>query len=95
MPNATVAGILTRRVNLLPATSAILAETSVGALSGIQSLRTNSDLFFGLAANLNESVTVGSIPGVTPWRAALAHTAKVHPGDSVAVAILSNLMATA
>jgi autotransporter-associated beta strand protein len=84
LPNATVGALFTRGGNLTASTGAVIAETGVGGANGVQGLGTNSDLLFGFAANLADDVTVGSIPGSTPWRGiSTDRTARTMSGGTI------------
>src|SRR5207249_230238 len=59
---------LNRSTNLTALTDSILAETAPAANNLVQNLGANSDIYFGLAANLTDTVSVGLNPGATPWK---------------------------
>ena len=51
-----------------PRYAAIVAEDGAGRNNAVQNRGANSDLYFGLAANLADNVTVGVNPGSTSWK---------------------------
>lgn len=68
VPNATTAALLNRGTNLTLGNEVVVAEVVAGANAAVQNLGTNRDLLFGLAGNVTDSFTVGTVTGATPWK---------------------------
>jgi fibronectin-binding autotransporter adhesin len=59
---------LNRSTNLNALTNAILAETAAGGNNAVQNRGTASDIYFGLAGNIADNLTVGTTAGSTSWK---------------------------
>jgi fibronectin-binding autotransporter adhesin len=53
--------------NLRVASGAMIAQTEAGANNAVQNNTNSNNLFFGLAADMSENMTLGRSGGTTPW----------------------------
>ncbi|HEV8606106.1 MAG TPA: autotransporter-associated beta strand repeat-containing protein [Tepidisphaeraceae bacterium] len=64
----TFGASLDRNTNLNALDGAIVAENGAGRNNAVVNRGTNSDLYFGLAANVTDSMNLGTSPGTTSWK---------------------------
>jgi len=53
--------------NLRVASGAMIAQTEAGANNAVQNNTNTNNLFFGLAGNMSDNMTLGRSGGTTPW----------------------------
>jgi autotransporter-associated beta strand protein len=66
--NTAFLASLTRGSSLFISSNAIIFQRQTNGNNSVANLGTGADLFFGLGANLSNSITVSDTPGTTPWK---------------------------